>query len=55
MSPHLKPTEHLHVWGHSKTETAKHSVTHDEVLCKLVESMPAQEHAVIKVNGGHNN
>ncbi|KAM7407138.1 hypothetical protein PAMA_003055 [Pampus argenteus] len=65
-SPDLNPIEHL--WGHLKTEKAKHSVTSREalwniikscwdnvchqVLHKLVESMPARVHAVIKAKGG---
>ena len=65
-SPDLNPIEHL--WGHLETERAKHSVTSQEalwntvkscwddtsqqVLHKLVESMPARVHAVIKAKGG---
>ena len=66
-SPDLNPIEHL--WGHLETERAKHSLTSPEalwntvkscwddmsqqVLHKLVESMPARVHAVIKAKGGH--
>ena len=66
-SPDLNPIEHL--WGHLKTEKAKLSVTSQEALwnivksCwdneahqvfnRLVESMPAGVHDVIKVKGGN--